>query len=74
MSSRPREINLLFDETITHFRKLGKERFREYQIFEVVLGDTPEKHDAFFRFLHNVSTCPQEVIRWCQEQINPKRD
>jgi len=67
------EVNLLFDETIAHLKKTRGERFREYQIFVEVLGDTPKTHKAFPRFLHDVSTCPPEVIRWCQKQINARR-
>ena len=72
MHAKHNEINRLFDEVIAHLKKSGKPEFREYQIFAEVLGDTPERRVAFLRFLHDVSTCPPEVIRWCQRQINPK--
>jgi len=72
MYTQHNAVNLLFDETIAHFKKLGKPNFREYQIFAEVLGDTPERRSAFLKFLHDVSTCPPEVIRWCQRQINVK--
>lgn len=70
MYTRHNEVNRLFDDTIDHLKKSGETRFREYQIFAEVLGDTPERRDIFLRFLHDVSTCPPEVIRWCQRQIN----
>ena len=70
MYTRHNEVNRLFDETIAHFKKSGKPNFREYQIFAEVLGDTKERRDMFFRFLHDVSTCPPEVVRWCQRQLN----
>ncbi len=67
------EIRLLFDEAIAHFKKRGDERFRDRQFFFAVLGDTQETRDAFLRFLHDVATCPPEVIAWCQSQINAHR-
>ena len=70
MPMRHNEVNRLFDETIAHLKKSGKPNFREYQIFAEVLGDTPERREAFLRFLHDVSTCPPEVIQWCQGRIN----
>jgi len=70
MHSRHNEVNRLFDETIVHFKKSGKPNFREYQIFAEVLGDTQERRDAFLKFLHDVSTCPPKVTRWCQREIN----
>ncbi len=72
MYTRHNEVNTLFDETIAHLKKSGKQNFREYQIFAEVLGDTPERREAFRKFLHDVSTCPPVVIWWCQEQINAK--
>ncbi|KKW39046.1 hypothetical protein A3C19_01915 [Candidatus Kaiserbacteria bacterium RIFCSPHIGHO2_02_FULL_54_22] len=70
MYTRHNEINHLFDETIAHLIKLHGPRFREKKIFLEVLGDTPEMRETFFRFLHDVSTCPPEVILWCRRQIN----
>jgi len=73
MFTKHEEVRKLFDETIDHFKKLGKPNFREYQIFAEVLGDTKERRDMFSRFLHDVSTCPPEVIQWCQRQVNVRR-
>ncbi len=70
MYTHHNEVNRLFDETLVHLKKLGKPAFREYQIFAEVLGNTQERREAFLSFLHDVSTCPPEVIRWCQRQLN----
>ncbi len=63
-------VNRLFDEAVMHLKKTRGDGFREYQIFAEVLGDTQERRDAFLLFLHDVSTCPPEVILWCQRLIN----
>ena len=70
MYTEHEKIRFLFEETISHFEKLGKKNFRDAQIFKEVLGDTPETDNAFSQFLHDVSTCPLEVIQWCRRQIN----
>lgn len=70
MYTRHNEIRQLFDETIRHLQKSGTSNFREYQIFMEVLGDTSEMYNLFSGFLHDVSTCPPEVIKWCQRQLN----
>jgi len=72
MYTRHNEIRLLFDDTILSLKASRGEHFRERQIFFEVLGEKPSTHEVFLKFLHDVSTCPQEVIRWCQRQINPK--
>ncbi len=75
MYTRHEEVRQLLDETIAHFKKLGKQNCREYQIFVEVLGEMhmPGRHEVFLGFLHDVSTCPPAVIWWCQEQINAQR-
>ena len=70
MYTRHNEVRQLFDEAIAKFIKSGDLQFRDRQIFEEVLGDTLEMREMFFVFLHDVSTCPPEVIKWLQEQIN----
>lgn len=70
MYSEHEKIRLLLEETIAHLKESRGEHLRDKQIFKEVLGDTPEMHEAFFIFLHDVSTCPLEVIRWCRVQIN----
>jgi len=70
---RCQEIRQLMDDTIAVLKKKGNERFREWQIFVELLGDTPETAETFLKFLHNVSTCPPEIIQWCQKQVNPAR-
>jgi len=65
-----KEVDELFDETIGCLQRADRVQFRERQIFTEVLGDTEETREAFMRFLHDVSTCPPEVIQWCQVYIN----
>lgn len=64
------EVRLLFDSVIARLKESHGPRFREFQIFNEVLGETQETQEAFSRFLHDVSTCPLPVIQWCQERIN----
>ena len=68
--SQHEEVRLLMEATIARLEKSLGTGFREFRIFTHVLGNTPETHDALFKYLHDVSTCPPEVIRWCQEKIN----
>ena len=72
MYKRHDEIRLLFYTVIERLRESRGQHFREWQIFVEVLGDTQETKDAFLRYLHDVSTCPPEVIQWCKEQLNAK--
>lgn len=72
MYERHNEIRLLFYTVIEHLKKSRGSHFREWQIFVEALGNIQETSDAFLLYLHDVSTCPPEVIRWCEEQINPK--
>lgn len=39
--------------------------FREFWIFVRVFGDTPEARRRLYEYLHDVSTLPPEVERWC---------
>lgn len=73
MYTRHEEIRKLFDETIARFKKLNKPNYRDYQFFCEVMGDTAVRREAFLCFLHDVSTCPPDVIQWCQRQINQNR-
>ncbi|MFZ3044101.1 MAG: hypothetical protein WA058_03305 [Minisyncoccia bacterium] len=68
MYTRHNEIRLLFYTTIELLKKSHGQHFREWQIFVEVLGDNQETSDAFLRYLHDVSTCPPEVLEWCKEQ------
>lgn len=74
--SRKREkceqVRCLLDLTMAVVKKSRGAHFRDYQIFIEVLGDSQGTRDAFYKFLHDVSTCPKKVVRWCQEQVNPK--
>lgn len=70
MYTRHNEIRLLFYTVIERLKKSRGPHFRERQIFVEVLGDTQETSAVFLGYLHDVSTCPPEVIRWCKEQIN----
>ena len=71
MYTRHNEIRLLFYTAIEHLKKTRGPHFREWQIFVEVLGED-EANRVFLGYLHDVSTCPPEVILWCQEQINPQ--
>jgi hypothetical protein len=73
MYTRHNEIRCLFDGTITRLIETRGPRFREYQIFMEVLKKKPETLEKFRSFLHDVSTCPQEVIQWCEKQILPSQ-
>lgn len=64
------QVNALFDTTILMLAPTRGDRFREYQIFVEVLGNTAERREHFLRFLHDVSTCPPEVIAWCQRELH----
>lgn len=74
------QINQLLDTTIWRLKKEERDKelrsgrahwvgFREYQIFVTALGDTPEARWQFYQFLHDVATCPPEVLLWCQDQL-----
>jgi hypothetical protein len=45
---------------------------RDWWIFKQALGDTPESYKALSIFLKDVTTCPTEVIVWCQTFLAPK--
>jgi hypothetical protein len=68
------EIRSLFDIVIAKLKKLRGEHFRDRQIFFEVLGEKPETHEVFVKFLSDVTTCPLEVIQWCQDKINVKAE
>ena len=70
MYTEHEKIRQLLEETIRHLEKSDKKNFRDKQIFDVALGDTPGTGEIFLNFLHDVSTCPPEVIQWCRRQIN----
>lgn len=72
MYTRHNEIRLLFDDTILSLKASRGDHFREQQTFFEVLGEKPETHAVFLKFLHDVSTCPIEIIAWCQNQLNAK--
>ncbi len=63
------QIRTLFDTTIAMLAPTRGPRFREYQIFALVLGDPVARREQFLNFLHDVSTCPPEVIEWCQNEL-----
>jgi hypothetical protein len=64
-------VRLLLEATVMQFRKTRGDRFGDYQIFVEVLGNRGGMYkEIFLPYLHDVSTCPPEVIRWCQERIN----
>ena len=70
-----KEIRKLLDETADRFAKQGRELFKDRQIFLAALGDTPETEAKFHAWIcsHDVTTCPPEVIAWCQAQLNSRK-
>ena len=70
MNDKYEDVRLLLDGTIARLKESRGAGFRDRQIFTEVLGDTKEMRAKFLRYLHDVSTCPPKVIRWCQKQIN----
>lgn len=64
------EINRLIDAVIAQRELRSEKRFKERQIFIAALGES-RAEDALYEFLKNVSTCPPEVIHWCQNELAP---
>jgi len=65
------EIHTLFSDVCAKLNKPESGR-RDWWIFQQVLGDTPESRLALNAFLKDVTTCPPEVIAFCQEILAPK--
>ncbi len=66
------EINRLFQLVtgrLNHPIELGR---REKWIFEQVLGESEATFGTLWVFLKNVTTCPPEVIAYCQAYLAPK--
>lgn len=61
-----REINALFD-AVRHEVKMA-----EVEVFRRVYGDDERTLPVLRRFLHDVTTCPPEVIAYCQQLLAPK--
>ena len=55
------EINRLIDLAVNHMRTGGK-RYNEHTLFFSIFPDTPESHTKWLTFLHDVRTCPPEII------------
>lgn len=67
------EVRRFFDEEVLPcLAKTHGDGFREWQIFKEVFSDTPATREKFLRFLHDVSTCPPEVMSWCKRQLSPR--
>jgi len=66
------QINALFDAVEFQLDPKNVGRYKERWIFERVLGESPETIHLVFTFIDNVTTCPLEVIVWCQRQLAPK--
>ena len=73
VDARCREVRALLEDTITRVRKEHSDRFGDYQIFIAVFGNTDDMRTIFYVFLHDVATCPREVIAWCQARLNTRR-
>jgi len=66
------EINKLFDAALD-LRGASKERFLTIPgIFKTVLG-AGHWRMAYYAFLHNVLSCPQEVLLFCQNTLREHR-
>lgn len=65
------EVHQLLSATCVHLNKPESGR-RDWWIFTQVLGDTPESLAALNTFLKDVTTCPPEVIAFCQKLLAPQ--
>ena len=66
------EINALFDAVEHRLNPTNTEGLRERWIFERVFGQSQETLRRMFAFTKDVTTCPPEVITFCQELLAPK--
>lgn len=71
--SQHEKVRMLVEAAIARLEQVHGAGFREFRIFVQVLGDTPDTSRRLYEYLHDVSTCPPEVIRWCQEELNKAR-
>jgi len=55
------EINRLIDLAVNHMRTGGR-RYNEHTLFFSIFPDTPESHVRWLTFLHDVRTCPSEML------------
>lgn len=60
---------LATDVTAVMRKRLKVKNFADCQIFELVLGKSAATLHTLFMYLHDVTTCPPEVIAWCEEQL-----
>ena len=67
------QINALFDAVEYRLNPTNTEGFRERWIFEQVFGESPETLRRMFVFTKDVTTCPPEVIVFCQQSLAPKQ-
>jgi len=65
------EIDTLFKTACDTLNKPESSR-RDWWIFQQVMGDTPKALRALGTFLKDMSTCPQEVLAFCQQILAPK--
>lgn len=65
------EINRLLDLALQQKRQ-SEPRFGEYALFRQALGDTQETDVALHVFLHDVETCPEEVLSEAQRLLAKK--
>lgn len=66
------QINALFDAVDNQVNGKVDVRHRERWIFEQVYGETSEALERMWTFMKNVTTCPPEVIAFCQKILAPK--
>ena len=63
------QINERLNAVIERKDPKGKGRFRDFAIFKEAMGENEEMYAALSRFLHDVTTCPQQVLNWCHEVL-----
>ena len=64
------EVNTLFNTVCDLLNRTESGR-REWWIFQQVIGDSNDCTETLNRFLKNVTTCPPEIILFCQQLIAP---
>lgn len=72
LKERREKVRELLDKTIEYLKGERGPRFRDYQIFMEVYGDTPEMHTKFAEFSNEIANCPAKVMSWCKRSLNPK--
>ncbi len=73
-----REMGMTADDVRSLFEQVERQLNtpesgrREYYIFKQVYGDTPKALDRMAECNQDVTTCPEEVIIWLNQQLAPQ--